>query len=378
MRSLALVVGAGGQLGRAMVAGLARQHEVVALAREDLDIADAGARARIASIRPDLIINCAAYTDVDGAERQPLAALAANAWGVETVARAATEIGAMLVHFSTDFVFDGVATRPYSEDDPPNPQSTYASSKLLGEWFAAETPRHYVLRVESLFGGPKARSSVDRILNGILSGSEVRVFVDRTVSPSYVDDVVEATGQLIARSPPFGTYHCVNTGLTTWAGLAREIVRLVGRADACLREVRAADAGLVASRPQFAALSNAKLATAGIVMPTWQDALARYVADKQCKREAGSRIACDVGSRRAGFSPPDRAAGSSPPPRLCAAREDLTTKPQPGPRERRKQPADWPGVLAIEPERALVKCADRGRRIERGRSSANVFHCHAW
>jgi dTDP-4-dehydrorhamnose reductase len=190
----------------------------------------------------------------------------------------ATEIGATLVHFSTDFVFDGVTSRPYVEDDTPNPRSTYACSKLLGEWLAQETPQHYVLRVESLFGGAQVRSSVDRMLASIRAGEEVRAFVDRMVSPSYVPDVVTATAALVERGSPYGLYHCVNTGWTNWAALAREIAGLAGRPGAPIREVRMADAGLAASRPQFAALSNDKLSREGIVMPTWQDALRRYVS----------------------------------------------------------------------------------------------------
>jgi dTDP-4-dehydrorhamnose reductase len=279
MRSLALVIGAAGQLGAAMVEGLARRHEVVAMTRGDADLTAASAtRDRIVAVCPDMIINCAAYNNVDGAEREPAEALAANAWGVRTLARIAAEIDATLVHFSTDFVFDGVSDRPYTELDTPNPRGTYASSKLLGEWFAAETPRHYVLRVESLFGGPRARSSVDRLLSAIRSNQEVRAFADRTVSPSYVEDVVAATMGLIERGPACGTYHVVNTGWTNWADLSRELAALAGHPEASIVEVRMADAGLTAPRPQFAALSNAKLANAGVLMPTWQDALARYVA----------------------------------------------------------------------------------------------------
>jgi dTDP-4-dehydrorhamnose reductase len=189
-----------------MAEGLSRHHEVVAMTRHDLDIADAvAARDLVSSVCPDLIVNCAAYNQVDAAEQNALAALSANAWGVRTLASAATDIGATLVHFGTDFVFDGATNRPYVEDDAPNPRSTYGCSKLLGEWLAEETPQHYVLRVESLFGGPQARSSVDRILASIRAGEEVRAFVDRTVSPSYVPDVVAATAALVERGSPYGS-----------------------------------------------------------------------------------------------------------------------------------------------------------------------------
>jgi dTDP-4-dehydrorhamnose reductase len=279
MRSLALVIGAAGQLGAAMVEGLSPRHEVVAMTRHDLDIGEtASTRETVTAVCPDVIVNCAAYNQVDAAEADPVQALTVNAWGVRTLARLATELGATFVHFSSDFVFDGRADRPYTETDPPNPQSVYGSSKLLGEWFAGETPQHYVLRVESLFGGPQARSSIDRILQGIRAGEPVRAFSDRTVSPSYVADVVTATAALVAGARPYGLYHCVNSGWTTWSSLARELARLAGHPDAAIVDITMREAGLSARRPQFAALSNDKIVAAGVPMPPWQDALARYLA----------------------------------------------------------------------------------------------------
>jgi dTDP-4-dehydrorhamnose reductase len=278
VRQLVLVTGAAGQLGEAMSARLVPKHEVVSLKRTDLDLTNESATAAtVAAICPDVIINCAAYTDVDGAEADPSAAFAINAWGVRALARAAADVNAALVHFSTDFVFDGTIDRPYREDDVPNPRSTYAISKLLGEWFAADAPAWYVLRVESLFGGPRARSSIDRMLESLRADREVRSFVDRTVSPSYVDDVVQATMTLIETKAAPGVYHCVNSGWTTWSGLARELAAIVDKPGAAIVDVKVSDVKLVAPRPKFAALSNDKLGLAGIEMPTWQSALRRYV-----------------------------------------------------------------------------------------------------
>jgi dTDP-4-dehydrorhamnose reductase len=278
MKQLTLVLGAGGQLGEAMTTDLGPRHEVVTRSRDELDVAVPDAvRATIGSVCPDVIINCAAYTSVDGAQQTPIEALEANAWAVRTLARAAADIDAVLVHFSTDFVFDGETDRPYRETDEPNPQGTYAVSKLLGEWLAADAPRHYVLRVESLFGGRRARSSIDRLLDGIQSGTRISTFGDRTVSPSYVDDVVRASSALITTRPPYGLYHCVNSGWTTWSGIGRELARLAGRPDAPIDEIRMDQANLLTPRPRFAALDNGKLKAAGVEMPTWQDALARYV-----------------------------------------------------------------------------------------------------
>lgn len=282
MKLLVLVVGAGGQLGDAMVEQLSVRHVVVARTRAQLDVTNRDAvMADVTDVMPDVIVNCSAYTDVDGAEDQPVAALEVNAMAVRLLAQAATAIDATLVHYSTDFVFDGAIDRPYTEDDAPNPRGTYGMSKLLGEWFAADAPRHYVLRVESLFGGARTRSSVDRIRQSLLAGTPVRAFADRSVSPTFVDDAVMVTSELLRRQAPSGLYHCVNSGWTTWVGLARELARLTGRADAVIQETRMADAHLRASRPLFAALANDKLTRTGIVVPTWQDALRRYVLEER-------------------------------------------------------------------------------------------------
>jgi dTDP-4-dehydrorhamnose reductase len=273
----ALVTGAAGQLGAAIARMFADRGEVIPLTHADLDIADADAvRRAVEAAYPDVIVNCAAYNDVDGAEDDALAALSANAIGVLALARAATAHGATFIHYGTDFVFDGTVDRPYTEDDEPKPQSVYAASNRLGEWFAADARSHYVLRVESLFGGPRRRSTVDRIADAIRESKAARVFVDRSVSPSYVEDVAAATDRLLARRPPYGVYHCVNSGRTTWYELAKKIAELLDR-PAELIPVSVADVPLRASRPQYAALSNRKLRDAGIEMPPWEDALERYL-----------------------------------------------------------------------------------------------------
>jgi dTDP-4-dehydrorhamnose reductase len=274
-----LVIGASGQLGAAIVREFSPHADVVACNRGDLDITDdMRVQARVAADRPNVIVNCAAYNLVDAAQEDPVTALNVNAFGVQALARAAAGIGAALVHYSSDFVFDGRANRPYTESDRPNPQSVYATSKLLGEWFAADAPPHYVLRVESLFGrapdGP-SRGSVAMILRRLRSGEDVPVFIDRTVSPTYVVDAAAATRALIERNLPFGLYHCVNSGHCTWRELAEEAARLIGSDTARLVSIRVEDVQLPAPRPKYCALDNAKLTSHGVSMPDWHDALRR-------------------------------------------------------------------------------------------------------
>lgn len=279
-----LITGAQGLLGAAIASAFSDCEDVRALGRRALDVTDSRAVASaIAMGQPDVIVNCAAYNDVDGAETNAAHALAVNAFAVLDLARAAQSQGATLVHYSSDFVFDGATDRPYSETDPPSPRSVYASSKLLGDWFAAEAPRAYVLRVESLFGGPGVhagarRGSLGGIVDRVLTGEEVPVFVDRTVSPSYTPDVAMATRRLIEQGAPSGTYHCVNGGSATWAEVAQEAARLAGRG-LRMKPLTLESVLLRAARPKFCALSNARLASIGIAMPTWQDGLRRYVED---------------------------------------------------------------------------------------------------
>jgi dTDP-4-dehydrorhamnose reductase len=281
-----LVIGAAGHLGSAITEHLSASADVIATTRADLDVCDPRAvEAAVGRMRPDAVVNCSAYTDVDRAEDEPTEALEVNAFAVKRLAAAARASGSVFVHYSTDFVFDGAGDRPYTEEDEPNPRSTYACSKLVGEWFARDAGCHFVLRVESVFGSSapssdQRRTSVDRILDSILEGREARVFVDRTVSPSSSHDVACATLALLERRPPSGLYHCVNSGSCTWEDLAREAARQLG-VEPRLSLVRMADAKLRAERPRYCVLSNAKLAAAGIVMPSWQDAIGRCLATRR-------------------------------------------------------------------------------------------------
>ncbi len=275
-----LVIGAAGRLGAAIVEAFA-DRPVVAHTRSSLDITDAAAVLRtVAAAAPEVVINCAAFNYVDAAEANPGEALGVNALAVRSLARAAESSGATFMHYGTDFVFDGDTAHPYAEDASPAPRSVYAASKLLGEWFALDAPRGYVLRVESLFGAARGWTgrpgTFDAIIGSLERGDLTRVFTDRVVSPSYVPDVARATRHLIDSGAPPGVYHCVNSGQATWYDVATECVRLLG-IPARLEPITLETVRRPATRPRFCALSNAKLAAAGFLMPTWQDALRRWV-----------------------------------------------------------------------------------------------------
>ena len=288
-----LICGASGRLGSAIVSAFA-DSEVIAPAHAALDVTSADAvRAAVRAAAPDTIVNCVGFNDVDRAEDAAEEALTVNAFAVRTLARAADDAGATFVHFGSDFVFDGNSHLPYGEDETPSPRSTYAATKLLGDWFALDVERGFVLRVESLFGSPRAgsdrRGSLDTIVDRLQDGVEVEAFTDRVVSPSYVEDVARATKHLVESGAAPGLYHCVNSGYATWYEIAETAARLLDVVPR-IRGITLDDVRLRASRPRFSALDNRKLAAAGFEMPAWQDALQRWLKAPLSRRDRISGV----------------------------------------------------------------------------------------
>jgi dTDP-4-dehydrorhamnose reductase len=276
--SRALVTGADGQLGRAFVNRLSGASDVTAIDVETLDLtAVARVREFVRDCRPTLVLNCAAFNDVDGAERTPLEAFRVNAEAVWTLAGLANEIDALLVHYSTEFVHDGRLERPYTEDDDPSPQSVYGMTKLAGERFAATARRAHVLRLSSLYGGHTKRTTIDWIDRQARAGQRVTAFADRTVSPSYVPDVVEATLDLAGGSAPFGLYQCGASDWCTWADIAQRVLQARGRPD-LLDRVPFADTPGRAARPKHCAMSSARLSAVARPPRSWADALDHYLS----------------------------------------------------------------------------------------------------
>lgn len=273
-----VITGAGGQLGQVLTRELRKGgHDVAALTRVSLDVTHgAAAVERVVKLQPEVIVNAAAF-GVDASDADPRRALDVNAFAVQTLADAARRTSAGLLHFSSDFVFDGETSTPYTEAARPNPRSVYGASKLLGEIFAQNVTKHWVLRVESLFGNPEGKSSIDKMVADLKAGRGVKAFSDRTVSPSYLDDVAAATRRLIEKAAPSGIYHCVNSGFSTWYELALELKRLVGNSRVSIASVSADTLGGKVVRPKFCALSNEKLGNAGIELASWQNALERYL-----------------------------------------------------------------------------------------------------
>lgn len=278
------LLGAGGQLAHDLLRELSR-HEVAALSRAEADLTDAdGLRETLQALKPHIVVNSAAYNLVDQAEREPEAAFAVNAHGARTLARVCDDIGAALVHFSTDYVFglDADRTTPWKEDDLPGPVSVYGLSKLAGEYgIRAHCPRHFILRTCGLYGVKGSRGKGGNFVETMLRladvGKLVRVVADQRCTPSSTADVARAAAPLMT-SDAFGLYHVTNADSCSWFEFAREIFRLVGKDVDCL-PITSAEFGALARRPAYSALDVGKLTGLGLgTPPAWQDALARYLA----------------------------------------------------------------------------------------------------
>jgi dTDP-4-dehydrorhamnose reductase len=277
----AVVLGASGTLGQALAAFLPEAgYDVRAgLDRAGCDIRDpAAVGAVLDRLAPEIVFNAAAYTDVDRAESEPDVAFAANAVAPESLARAAEARGIALVHYSTDFVFDGELERPYDEFDPPAPQGLYARSKLAGERLAAAAARRlFIVRVGCLYGRG-GRNFPSTILRRLRAGETVRADRDRIGSPTWVMDVARASAAL-ARTDHFGTYHCTSAGETSWAAFARFMAAELGLPEARVEPLPTGALPMMkAPRPRRAVLDNRMLRLRGLdTLPTWQDAARAFI-----------------------------------------------------------------------------------------------------
>lgn len=278
MKRPILVTGSHGQLGRAMLAraaslGISSEGRDL----DTLDITDPRAvRSWFETAHPSTVINCAAYTAVDDCEAHEDEAMAANAEAVAHLADACREHGAALVQISTDYVFDGNGSRPYREDDPVAPAGAYGRTKLAGELEARKLSDHLVIRTAWLYGRG-GRHFIGAIKNQIESGNrQLRVVADQVGSPTFCDDLAAAVFDLLAVEAT-GTVHVVNTGTTSWHGFATEIARLLG-SDASIEPVTTDEFPRPAPRPAYSVLDTGRLVSLiGRRLPTWQDALARYL-----------------------------------------------------------------------------------------------------
>jgi dTDP-4-dehydrorhamnose reductase len=276
-----LITGAEGMLGRdVVVAARAVGHEVAAYGRGALDVTDpASVEARVAEARPDAIVNCAGFADVDGAEAREDEALAVNGAGAGNVARAAAAAGAAIVHVSTDYVFDGDAGRPYVESDTTAPVSAYGRTKLAGEReVAAATAEHVIVRTAWLFG-LHGRNFVDTMLRVARDRGEATVVDDQTGSPTYTGHLAQALVAL-AEQDVWGLHHVAGSGSCTWYELAAATFQRAG-VDCRLERGRSADLNRAAPRPAWSVLETERRDS--VVLPPWEQGLDAYLAARAAR-----------------------------------------------------------------------------------------------
>src|SRR5256885_6792903 len=289
------LIGVTGQLGFDLARTFDLPGELIRLTRADLDLLEPGAIARVLrDVRPTHVVNAAAYNLVDRAEDERERAFALNAEAVGTLAETCEVLGATLVHFSTDYVFDGAKPSAYTESDAPAPLSVYAESKLAGERLAlARCRRAHVIRVCGLYGVAQSATAgrtnfVETMLRLAGQGQALRVVRDQVLTPSYTLDLAPKVWRVLARGAP-GLYHLANAGQTSFYDFAREIFRLSGLTPS-LTPVTAAEYGARARRPPYSVMARTRLAALGEDdLRPWQAALAAYPRERLTPATAPAR-----------------------------------------------------------------------------------------
>jgi len=274
-----LVTGAGGMLGRAVVdAAALLGHDVLPCMRADLDITDAEtSRRAVATSRPQAVVNCAAYTDVDGAETDWRTAEAVNAQGARNVAAAAAEIGAFVVHVSTDYVFDGSKREPWVESDAVAPLGVYGETKLAGEQAVASVnPAHAIVRTAWLFGAG-GTNFVDTMLGLGTQRDEVSVVTDQVGSPTWTGHLAGALVEVAERPDDTGVHHIAGSGSCSWNELALEIFERAA-IDCRVLPATSEQFARPAKRPAYSVLGTQRRDP--LVLPSWQDGVAQYLATR--------------------------------------------------------------------------------------------------
>jgi dTDP-4-dehydrorhamnose reductase len=274
------ITGSKGQLGRALMRRFA-QHDLLGVDLPEVDLTDlSAARSSLTAFKPEIIIHAAAYTDVDGAARNPDLAYRVNALGTRNVAVAGEALGAALLAISTNEVFDGAQNEPYLEFDATNPINPYARSKLAAEQFVRDlTTRFYLVRTAWLYG-QGGNNFVRKIVTRAEDNGRLQVVTDEVSSPTYAEDLITALEQLIVTGA-YGVYHFTNDGACSRYEFAQKILALSGRGHIPVEPILLKDYPRPSTPPPYAPLRNFCGAQIGITLRPWQDALADYLAHEQ-------------------------------------------------------------------------------------------------
>ncbi len=288
------IIGANGQLGSDLSRVLSDQnHTVEPLLHKDLDVSDSTQVDRVLpAIRPDVVISTAAYHKVEECEKQPLQSFAVNAVGPRNLALACRQLNAVLVHFSTDYVFDGASRKPYVETDLARPLNVYGVSKLAGECMVPFTwARSFVVRTCGLYGvagsSGKGGNFVETMLKKAGEGNPIRVVNDQVLTPTFTGDLAETIVELIATGA-YGLYHVSAEGQCSWFEFARKIFEL-GNLTVDLSPVSSTEFASPVQRPEYSVLSKQKLVSLGLGMPGWEQGLSRYLAARRTRQPVTSQ-----------------------------------------------------------------------------------------
>jgi dTDP-4-dehydrorhamnose reductase len=278
------IIGSTGQLGTDLVKLLHNEHEVIGLTHKDIEVTDYNSCLILKGHHPDLVINTAAFHKTDQCEEEPLKTFSVNAIGARNIRTISTEIGATTIFISTDYVFDGCKNEPYTEDDTPNPINTYGISKLAGELYTKQNPKHYIIRVASLFGvagaSGKGGNFIESMMTKARKDEVLSVVDDMWMTPTYTKDAALTVKQIIEKTLPSGTYHATNQGYCTWFQFSRQIFTETSL-NPTLKPIKTSELQVKASRPRFSALKSTKLPKYGIEMRDWKQALHDYLIEKR-------------------------------------------------------------------------------------------------
>ncbi|MFQ5957641.1 MAG: dTDP-4-dehydrorhamnose reductase [Candidatus Brocadiales bacterium] len=281
----AAIIGANGQLGNDLVK-VFQERETVPLTHDDIEIADPGrVDSVLRTIKPDVVINTAAFHRVEDCETEYAKAFEVNAIGAANVARIAEKLGVAIVYISTDFVFDGKKHEPYMEDDQPNPLNTYGLTKLAGEYYVRNLcSRHYVVRTSGLYGLAKCRAKggnfIDTMLRLAREKPELRVVDDQFFVPTYTWDLAQKIKELVTRKN-YGIYHITNSGQCSWYEFAAKIFELEGLHNVNLKRVSQEEFRSKVMRPDYSVLGSRGLKALGLEpLRAWEDALEDYMAQR--------------------------------------------------------------------------------------------------
>jgi dTDP-4-dehydrorhamnose reductase len=277
------IIGSNGQLGTDLIKILGTEHEVVGLTHNNIEVSDCSSLQILNKIKPDVIVNTAAFHKTDQCEEEPLKTFNVNTLGARNIAQLSKQIDATTVYISSDYIFDGTKKEPYTEDDIPSPCNLYGVAKLAAEHCTTQNPKHYILRIASVFGtagaSGKGGNFVETMIKKAKNNEPIKVVNDMWMSPTYTKDTASILKGILEQQLPYGVYHATNKGYCSWYQFAKEIFKLTGLQPS-LEPVKTDPNYGKAKRPGFSALKSIKLSKHNLEPRDWKEALRAYLIEK--------------------------------------------------------------------------------------------------